>query len=48
MTKQQTLAMLRDDNLWTAQPKRSLQGLTAKSGRGTRGLGWRDDYNAAK
>ena len=48
MTKQQTLAMLRDDSLWTTQPKRSLKGLTAKSGRGTNGLGWRDMYSAAK
>lgn len=50
MTQQQALAMLRDDNLWTAQTKPSLkdQGLTAKSGHGTNGLGWRDCYSATK
>ena len=48
MTKQQALSLLRDDNLWTPQPKRSLKGLTAKGGRGTRSLGWRDAYNAGK
>ena len=48
MTQQQTLAMLRDDNLWTPQAKPSLKGLTTKRGHGTNNLGWRDAYNAAK
>ena len=50
MTQQQALAMLRDDNLWTPQAKPSLkeQGLTARGGHGTNGLGWRDAYSAGK